>query len=475
MLFVAEKAAALNVVHRRLEAHGLGEACLELHSNKADRKVVLAQLGRSWDRLAEVGAQDWVKLSDDLRLTRNALNAYVAALHEPGTQGFSVFQAIGRTAKGKAPFTLTFTGKDCHDEVTYRRLRDLAGILGRRFGIVGSVAESPPLTLVAAKQWSYQWEDTFLAAASGLRQSLLNSQTVAAEITAMFGLTDVDAARPALAVLGDALRGQGDLRATDGLDLSAMRAALPQLRALLAQRQAAVAALAATYPLGDLASIPLEALELQWRDAQTKMWPLAGMANAKVQKLLQTYATGGNADPARDIAALRKILRLDQDIATLPLTRLPGFAGPETDLGALEHALSGAEDFRQLEADMAAAGVDQVKWRALRLGLMRAGGGDLAARLAGFAAAEGALRTSAEAFVAAGGRIAPDMPLADLMAALADLPGQQARFADWTKWQDSREIAVALGLGTLVAALEAGVVAGPETAVRQLLEALSDG
>ena len=46
VLFVAEKAAALDVVHRRLEASGLANAVLELHSNKTDRKSVIAQLGR---------------------------------------------------------------------------------------------------------------------------------------------------------------------------------------------------------------------------------------------------------------------------------------------------------------------------------------------------------------------------------------------------------------------------------------------
>ena len=50
VLFVAEKAAALDVVHRRLKATGLGDAVLELHSNKTDRKSVLTQLGRGWDR-----------------------------------------------------------------------------------------------------------------------------------------------------------------------------------------------------------------------------------------------------------------------------------------------------------------------------------------------------------------------------------------------------------------------------------------
>src|SRR5439155_20140669 len=47
VLFVAEKLAALEVVKRRLEAVGLGELCLELHSNKASKKEVAADLGRT--------------------------------------------------------------------------------------------------------------------------------------------------------------------------------------------------------------------------------------------------------------------------------------------------------------------------------------------------------------------------------------------------------------------------------------------
>jgi very-short-patch-repair endonuclease len=47
VLFVAEKLAALEVVKRRLEAAGLGELCLELHSNKASKKEVAADLART--------------------------------------------------------------------------------------------------------------------------------------------------------------------------------------------------------------------------------------------------------------------------------------------------------------------------------------------------------------------------------------------------------------------------------------------
>lgn len=44
VLFVAEKTAALDVVHRRLRTNGLGDCCVELHSNKAERRRFLDQL-----------------------------------------------------------------------------------------------------------------------------------------------------------------------------------------------------------------------------------------------------------------------------------------------------------------------------------------------------------------------------------------------------------------------------------------------
>jgi len=91
VLFVSEKMAALEVVHRRLVAVGLGEFCLELHSNKARKRVVLERLGRSWDAL---GAESPADHGDagDLEKLRQRLNSYVEALHLPRPLGRSAFQ-----------------------------------------------------------------------------------------------------------------------------------------------------------------------------------------------------------------------------------------------------------------------------------------------------------------------------------------------------------------------------------------------
>jgi hypothetical protein len=44
VLFVAEKLAALQVVRKRLDGVGLGDFCLELHSHKTQKKVIMAEL-----------------------------------------------------------------------------------------------------------------------------------------------------------------------------------------------------------------------------------------------------------------------------------------------------------------------------------------------------------------------------------------------------------------------------------------------
>ena len=47
VLFVAEKMAALEVVKRRLDGCHLGEAVLELHSHKSNKKNVLEEIKRT--------------------------------------------------------------------------------------------------------------------------------------------------------------------------------------------------------------------------------------------------------------------------------------------------------------------------------------------------------------------------------------------------------------------------------------------
>jgi DNA polymerase III delta prime subunit len=98
VLFVSEKSAALEVVKRRLDRHGLGDFCLECHSHKASKKNVIDEMGRSLGLPPETykdHAEDLRRLSE----TRASLNSYVRALHEVRQPlGLSAYRVHGQLA-----------------------------------------------------------------------------------------------------------------------------------------------------------------------------------------------------------------------------------------------------------------------------------------------------------------------------------------------------------------------------------------
>ena len=93
VLFVAEKMAALEVVHGRLVKTGLQDICLEVHSKKTNKKAVLQELGRTLSAGLSVPA-----LPDppkELRLSRDRLNEIADILHaDVSGQDYSPFDVM---------------------------------------------------------------------------------------------------------------------------------------------------------------------------------------------------------------------------------------------------------------------------------------------------------------------------------------------------------------------------------------------
>jgi len=99
VLFVAEKMAALEVVKRRLDQTGVGDACLELHSNKANKRILLEELKRVWD-LGSPRGEFPDELIENLTEARDSLNAHPARLHKVYTpSGLSPYQVIGQLVR----------------------------------------------------------------------------------------------------------------------------------------------------------------------------------------------------------------------------------------------------------------------------------------------------------------------------------------------------------------------------------------
>ena len=82
MLFVSEKMAALEVVKRRLDNLELGDACLELHSNKTTKRAVLDELRRTL-QLGEPRTNGVTEALESLTQSRDQLNRYSAGVNSP--------------------------------------------------------------------------------------------------------------------------------------------------------------------------------------------------------------------------------------------------------------------------------------------------------------------------------------------------------------------------------------------------------
>lgn len=95
VLFVAQKEAARDVVKRRLDSVGLGDACLAFKSHKASKKALLEELKHT----LELGKPRVAQLTGELELLlaeRDRLNAYCDAVNVPiGDSSVASYQATG--------------------------------------------------------------------------------------------------------------------------------------------------------------------------------------------------------------------------------------------------------------------------------------------------------------------------------------------------------------------------------------------
>ena len=469
VLFVAEKAAALDVVHRRLVATGLGDAVLELHSNKTDRKSVLAQLGRAWDRASGGTEEKWIEVTEELRLSRDQLNAYVEALHAKGSQGISVFDAISSVAAREPSFNVAFGSKDAHDEERYKHLVNLAADLGRTYAVVGT---GPSLSPIRRKEFSYRWEAEVLQAIEALRTALGELKRAEHMLARELGLRSdpiLEAGRRArLKALAPRVEwGALDLSTVPDTPSDRLTASAESFATDVKELAVASSETVATYPLDAVQRMPLEQLDADWREAQAKIWPASAFARRKVRKLLQTYAHNGVADPGVDLRPLFRIRERDTAIRESPLAPVAE-SGGETDPDRSTEAVRQAIEFRAALADLSSDVEDPVRFGSATSVIASASGATTLDALRAYLAAEEMTDDEAREFAQKDGVRPVGSSVADFDAALATVVRERARLGDWAKWVEKSEEACKAGFGPLVEALEDGrIEEDAEEAFRQ--------
>ena len=146
VLFVAEKQAALSVVKKRLDSLGLGDFCLELHSNKTNKADVLQKLTST---LALVGTEEGVGLmdtSDAITRLKKELDDPVVALHKKRRLGVSVYEALLICLKNKNAPEIMNIESAFYDKLTKEKIENYKAMMVQAAAAAkecGGVCNSP--------------------------------------------------------------------------------------------------------------------------------------------------------------------------------------------------------------------------------------------------------------------------------------------------------------------------------------------
>ncbi|CAB3626284.1 DUF3320 domain-containing protein [Achromobacter dolens] len=484
VLFVSEKMAALEVVHRRLANIGLAPFCLELHSSKARKSEVLQQLGRALELGGQRTSEEWNREAERLGVLRQELNGLVEALHQRHANGLTVYDAIGTCIQhaGREASPMYWPDAQAHDEKDLERLREAARRMSTLSGELGAL-HGHALAHIGMTEWSPSWQDALLAAAQALDEAVDAFKTCVEAAGEELGVPAAGLSLDAYARLDtliDVLLAAPQVPA--GLAAQAHDpAARLRVQALARHglaRNAHWAEVGAQWQ-ARLADLDAAALRAQWQAACAAWWPKSVFARRGVRKRLAALRVDARRpDDAAIAAMLEPLARVnaeDRELAALKADaeRLlqNDYAGLDTDWEQVGRHEQWAERFAEAVTLMAG---DPAMASALRTRLQPLVGENRALLQPGAALgqrlldARNAWRGLRDQLAVVEALAHPAAPLAGLpqdSGALERLQGVLAGWRlnrqslmPWCVWRQAREQAVGMQLQGLVATLEAGRV-----------------
>lgn len=476
VLFVAEKMVALDVVYERLKKVGLGDLCLELHSNKASKREVLNQLDSSWRGRTSKSPAAWNTEAYRLKQARDRLNIVVRTLHEPGPTGLSPREAVARAA-GLATdrpvhlgWLADLSADRAGDPEGLERLRELAHRLGQAFSEL-TAQDTADFSAITCKDWSNQWSSELAVKAADLLKEVPAARLRAerfAELIAAPVVVDDLARTASLAILAQALQSAGRMHAfalmADG------RAYLDQLEQAcieLAAYRTARETLSVSWSDDAVRSVDIDALAEEQRSAASAIWPVRPIRQWLLPgRAAKNFGLPSRPDLASDLPILEQMQARLAELARLtdPLPAEAGWMGLATDLQAMRDRITCARALRTAATQLGLAPVDAARFREGLRSLVAdpdqmESGTPLLAGAADLVAAAARCTDTVSAF----SRLAViqqdnALSFAELEALGAAVIDRQPRLNAWCRWQALRQACEAQGLGAIVEGLMSGAV-----------------
>lgn len=471
VLFVAEKMAALSVVQQRLEQIGLGPFCLELHSNKAVKKVVLDQLRTAMEVTRSQPPSQFAEEAEHLRRQREALDGYVQALYRPYPFGTTFYEALVRysaLSSVRDALTIEPVVLEKMDSLQAKAWMDIAAALQAAGSAVGHPHNhplqgieredfSPALKLQAGellRTCMTQADNTLRLAAACAETLGIDAPLIQEEHRA---LAELDGVAQTLATLPDALAETENLEDT----VHILREAAPHGEAEQGLRRKLLSAFSP-----DVLACGARAMQNEWNELESQWFLPKLLGQGHLYKTLRAFAKGGALAKEGVPALLGDLVKRQEEEAACkqagePTLVLLGelWRGSDTDWRRVSDVCTQAE-----EADKRISAVAKKPQAALKL---RRKLTEPAARQA----AEEVLHIYHQAFdaVTLTMQKLTELLRADFAPGSANEPWlvsaarQCANWAahldglrDWCVWNRTRAQAMAQGLSPLVEAYESG-------------------
>jgi len=294
VLFVAEKMAALNVVYSRLDKIGLDHLCLELHSNKANKRAILEQLKKSWMTREAATSVEWTRNAEKLFTIRKSLNSYVNELHKECPLGITPRQAISRFVRYKDSTKFSLNWGNSFDicpvssKEELEDLYDTAKELGIAFSDIEGLNISD-ISIIQNTEWSNAWQAQLITKTKNVRSSAQDLNECFIDLVNLMGLTNITQSKEHyldLNVLGKSLIEQK----TSPLSFvykSNARNELDSLHSLAQLKEDIdnqVISSELIFDLEKVTSFPTSEWITSLKIAEQKIWPMKWFAVRKVKK-----------------------------------------------------------------------------------------------------------------------------------------------------------------------------------------------
>lgn len=190
VLFVAEKMAALSVVQKRLESIGLAPFCLELHSNKTQKRAVLSQLDSALAASRIKAPEEFEKTAEQLNALRRELNDIMSDIHSVRSIGMSFYDAVTEYDRLSDVKNMTSVSEEFvrnTDKYKYEKCCDVISGIAVAGKECGGYADSP-LKDYRNKEYSLEIKDGFKAAAEEYKSAVKAAADGFGRLTVQLGI-----------------------------------------------------------------------------------------------------------------------------------------------------------------------------------------------------------------------------------------------------------------------------------------------